>query len=110
VDLDVEITRWWPLGKQRSVVLDPQRSFGAPIASGSGIPTATLVLAAERHGYVVKAKLDKFDTTASVGARHQGSSRSAGAKRFNAGAAGSARMRPASVAAVRTSSKTNSGY
>ena len=50
VDLDVEITRWWPLGKRRSVVLDPQRSFGAPIASGSGIPTATLALAAERHG------------------------------------------------------------
>jgi uncharacterized protein (DUF433 family) len=50
VDLDVEITRWWPLGKQRSVVLDPQRSLGAPIAIGSGIPTATLALAAERHG------------------------------------------------------------
>jgi uncharacterized protein (DUF433 family) len=50
VDLDVEITRWWPLGKRRSVVLDPQRAFGAPIASGSGIPTAALALAAERHG------------------------------------------------------------
>jgi uncharacterized protein (DUF433 family) len=50
VDLDVEITRWWPLGKRRSVVLDPQRSFGAPIANGSGIPTAALALAAERHG------------------------------------------------------------
>ena len=50
VDLDVEITRWWPLGKQRSVVLDPHRSFGAPIGSASGIPTAALALAAERHG------------------------------------------------------------
>ena len=50
VDLDVEITRWWPLGKQRSVVLDPQRSFGAPITSKSGIPTAALAQAAERHG------------------------------------------------------------
>ena len=50
VDLDLEITRWWPLGKQRSVVLDPQRSFGGPIASSSGISTATLALAAERHG------------------------------------------------------------
>ena len=50
VDLDIEITRWWPLGKRRSVALDPQRSFGAPIASGSGIPTAALALAAERHG------------------------------------------------------------
>jgi uncharacterized protein (DUF433 family) len=50
VDLDIEITRWWPLGKQRSVVLDPRRSFGTPIASTSGIPTAALALAAERHG------------------------------------------------------------
>lgn len=50
VDLDVEITRWWPLGKQRTVVLDPKISFGAPIASESGIPTATLALAAEREG------------------------------------------------------------
>ena len=47
VDLDVEITRWWPLGKQRSMVLDPQRSFGAPIVDSSGIPTATLARAAE---------------------------------------------------------------
>jgi hypothetical protein len=46
VDLDVEIIRWWPLGKHRSVLIDPQRSFGAPIASNSGIPTATLALAA----------------------------------------------------------------
>jgi uncharacterized protein (DUF433 family) len=50
VDLDIEITRWWPLGKHRSVVVDPQQSFGTPIGSSSGIPTATLALAAERHG------------------------------------------------------------
>jgi uncharacterized protein (DUF433 family) len=50
VDLDVEITRWWPLGKPRLVVLDPQRSLGAPIVARSGIPTAALALAAERHG------------------------------------------------------------
>jgi uncharacterized protein (DUF433 family) len=50
VDLDFEITRWWPMGHDRTVVLDPQRSFGTPIASESGIPTATLALAAERQG------------------------------------------------------------
>ncbi|MCE3250055.1 MAG: hypothetical protein K0R41_3880 [Geminicoccaceae bacterium] len=50
VDLEAEITRWWPLGKQRSVVLDPQRSFGAPIVNKSGIPTATLARAAESDG------------------------------------------------------------
>ena len=53
VDLGVEITRWWRLGKQRSVVIDPQRSFGAPIGSSSGIPAVTL--AAERHGSVREA-------------------------------------------------------
>jgi uncharacterized protein (DUF433 family) len=52
VDLDFEITRWWPLGHDRTVVVDPQRSFGAPIASQSGISTATLALAAEREGSV----------------------------------------------------------
>ena len=55
VDLDIEITRWWPLGKRRLAVLDPKRAFGAPIASGSGIPTAALALAAERHGSVRQA-------------------------------------------------------
>jgi len=50
VDLDTEITRWWPLGKQRSVVLDPSRSFGAPIAAKSGIPTATLAQIAAAEG------------------------------------------------------------
>jgi uncharacterized protein (DUF433 family) len=33
-------------------VLDPQRAFGAPIASRSGIPTAALAVAAERQGSV----------------------------------------------------------
>jgi uncharacterized protein (DUF433 family) len=50
VDLDVEITRWWPLGHRRMVVVDPQRAFGAPIVVNSGIPTATLALAAGREG------------------------------------------------------------
>lgn len=50
VDLDFAITRWWPLGHDRSVVLDPERSFGAPIVSESGIPTATLARAAQREG------------------------------------------------------------
>jgi hypothetical protein len=55
VDLDVQITRWWPLGKRRSVVVDPARSLGTPISGRSGIPTATLALAVERHGTPVEA-------------------------------------------------------
>ena len=34
--------RWWPLGKGRRVVLDPQRAFGAPIVVESGVPTRIL--------------------------------------------------------------------
>lgn len=37
-----EPRRWWPLGEGRSVVIDPQRSFGAPIIARSGIPTKVL--------------------------------------------------------------------
>lgn len=34
--------RWWPMGSRRKVVLDPARSFGKPIVSIEGIPTAIL--------------------------------------------------------------------
>jgi uncharacterized protein (DUF433 family) len=33
---------WWPLGKQRQIVLDPKRNFGQPTVTRSGVPTATL--------------------------------------------------------------------
>jgi uncharacterized protein (DUF433 family) len=35
-------TRWWPLGKEGRVVLDPAVSFGAPIVAEAGIPTHVL--------------------------------------------------------------------
>lgn len=38
---------WWPLGKNRSVVVDPARSFGQPIEAETSIPTATLAAAAK---------------------------------------------------------------
>ena len=37
-----EPARWWPLGKNRYVVIDPRRSFGAPIVAKAGIPTKIL--------------------------------------------------------------------
>ncbi len=40
-------TRWWPLGRKRRVVIDPLRSFGAPIGVKSGIPTKILSNAVE---------------------------------------------------------------
>ncbi|HEX8391656.1 MAG TPA: hypothetical protein VF665_04785 [Longimicrobium sp.] len=44
-------TRWWPLGKEARVVLDPLVSFGAPVLADVGVPTATLadVYQAERE-------------------------------------------------------------
>ena len=39
---DNQLARWWPLGKERAVVLDPVRNFGQPTAASSGIPTQVL--------------------------------------------------------------------
>ena len=33
---------WWPLGKERQIVLDPKRNFGQPSAARSGVPTSVL--------------------------------------------------------------------
>jgi uncharacterized protein (DUF433 family) len=35
-------TRWWPLGKEGRVVVDPHVSFGEPIIAEIGVPTRTL--------------------------------------------------------------------
>jgi uncharacterized protein (DUF433 family) len=32
--------RWWPLGKQVPVVLDPRVAFGAPVIQGTALRTA----------------------------------------------------------------------
>lgn len=42
--------RWWPLGKKRSVVIDPERGFGAPIVARSGVPTRILATAFKTEG------------------------------------------------------------
>lgn len=33
---------WWPLGKQRHIVIDPRRNFGQPTLVKSGVPAITL--------------------------------------------------------------------
>jgi uncharacterized protein (DUF433 family) len=37
-----EVLRYWPLGRDKGVVLDPRRSFGKPIVSRFGVPTWVL--------------------------------------------------------------------
>jgi hypothetical protein len=41
-DDDNMAARWWPMGRKRLVVIDPERSFGQPIVSTEGVPTAVL--------------------------------------------------------------------
>ncbi len=43
IDYDkLEAARYWPLGKNRSVIIDPQRSFGQPINAATRVPTKAL--------------------------------------------------------------------
>jgi uncharacterized protein (DUF433 family) len=44
--------RWWPLGKKHTVVIDPERGFGAPIVARSGVPTRILANAVKAEGSV----------------------------------------------------------
>lgn len=54
-DLEIEadaVARWWPFRGKRTIVVDPQRAFGQPIAAGSGIPTVTLAEAVRAEGSI----------------------------------------------------------
>jgi uncharacterized protein (DUF433 family) len=48
------LVRWWPLGEQRLVVLDPTRNFGRPIVARHGVPTEVLASAARVTGSVTE--------------------------------------------------------
>lgn len=49
-------SRWWPITRQKQIVVDPRRSFGQPIESGSGVPTAVLAQAARMEGVAATAR------------------------------------------------------
>jgi uncharacterized protein (DUF433 family) len=54
-DLDISdeiVSRWRPFGGKESIVIDPQRAFGQPIASRSGVPTITIADAVKAEGSV----------------------------------------------------------
>ena len=38
-DTDLLAEKWWPLGRNKPVLWDPHRRFGAPICAVSGVPT-----------------------------------------------------------------------
>lgn len=43
-------SRWWPLSRTRTVVLDPKVIFGAPHVSGTSVPTSVIASAAKAEG------------------------------------------------------------
>jgi uncharacterized protein (DUF433 family) len=52
-DLDIEddtVARWRPYHGKKSIVIDPGRAFGQPIASQFGVPTVALAEAVEAEG------------------------------------------------------------
>ena len=54
-DLDFEndaVSRWRPYHGKQSIVIDPQRSFGQPIAAKFGVPTVALFDAVAAEGSV----------------------------------------------------------
>ncbi|MBS0260100.1 MAG: hypothetical protein JSR13_20505 [Proteobacteria bacterium] len=54
-DLDIEddaVARWRPFHGKKSIIIDPGRSFGQPIASEYGVPTVALADAVEAEGSV----------------------------------------------------------
>ncbi len=57
VDYDVSGTpsQWWPLGRAKSIVVDPTRSFGQPIECETSVPSAILASAAGAEGSVEAA-------------------------------------------------------
>jgi uncharacterized protein (DUF433 family)/DNA-binding transcriptional MerR regulator len=67
-DLDVEddiVVRWRPFEGKPSIVLDPTRAFGQPIATKYGIPTLVLFEAAKAEGSPERAA-EVFETSVSA--------------------------------------------
>jgi uncharacterized protein (DUF433 family) len=48
-------SRWWPRGRSKGIVVDPNRAFGRPVEATTGIPTAILANAAQAEGSVEQA-------------------------------------------------------
>jgi uncharacterized protein (DUF433 family) len=57
-DLDIDgeiVARWRPYRGKDTIVIDPARAFGQPIAAASGVPTVALAEAAEAEGSIEHA-------------------------------------------------------
>lgn len=52
LEFDVQeiVVRWWPLGADHTVLIDPRRSFGQPVIFPETVPTTILAKAVEVEG------------------------------------------------------------
>ena len=67
-DLDLSdeiVTRWRPFEGKQSIVIDPDRAFGQPIANAYGVPTIVLADAVKAEGRVDRVTR-LYDVSASV--------------------------------------------
>jgi uncharacterized protein (DUF433 family) len=56
-DLDLSddiVTRWRPFDGKQSIVIDPERAFGQPIAAKYGVPTVVLAQAVAAEGSIAR--------------------------------------------------------
>lgn len=52
LEFDRGVTRWWPLGRKRLVVVDPVRNLGQPTVNRSGVPTRVLARSVKSNGSI----------------------------------------------------------
>jgi uncharacterized protein (DUF433 family) len=67
IDFDATTTlaeRWWPMGRQSPIVLDPRIAFGAPTIVGTRLRTLTVAGVAARATFAEAARTYDLDPTA----------------------------------------------
>ncbi|WP_420129612.1 hypothetical protein [Longimicrobium sp.] len=70
-DLNDVATRWWPLGRNGGVVIDPAFSFGAPRVEEAGIRTRTLAQAVgAEHAVYGEKTVEHVAWTYEISPRH----------------------------------------
>jgi uncharacterized protein (DUF433 family) len=59
------LVRWWPLGRERTVVVDPERNFGQPSSAATSIPTKVLTESVKANGGVIELVARWYEVAAS---------------------------------------------
>ncbi|MDB6111063.1 MAG: hypothetical protein JWR69_2813 [Pedosphaera sp.] len=55
------LERWWPMGREQPVVIDPKRNFGQPTLAREGIPTSVLAKSVETNEGSVEEVADWYE-------------------------------------------------